>query len=372
MHADFRRLSGTILTLLTACGIAALTGCGGDKAPTANKVALPEILIDSPAWAGISDADKDAIVATVDDIKIPAWRVKAALAKAPPGTNPEEILQSVIAEELIAREAAGGKGFVPERKAFERALATRYIEKKLVEDFSPEKVPISMLQEAFRNPQVWARFNHFDIYEVQDYQWICCPDPKNCDPVATEDCFKEGGAAMAAVSESIAKDKPEPGDLAILAPEYKKVAWRLSYQEYTFAFDKAAGYQRGASIVDDAVAEAVMKSSARQFSPPTRSRYGWHIAYLRNHIPDEHRDLKDSEVRKEIVKVFYQRFQQHEFLQTLAGLVPVDSLLLLKMYYENRPAPGVTPVFDLKIYRDALREAAESAAASKSDNVPVF
>jgi len=351
-------LNQTVRRLLIAASatfsLLAMTACGEADREVANTVPLPRILVSSPAWSGVGD---DQVVATIDDIKIPAWRVRRALGEAPAGTTAAQALDLVIAEELVARKAAGDEGFTPDRKVFEKVLATRWVEKHLIEDFGPEDVPMSMLQEAFAMPQVWAKFNHYDLYEILDYQWICCPDPDNCDPAASEECFREGETTMATVWTALDREKPAMADLKIMTGEYRKLAYKLTYQEYQFAFDKTAGYQKGMSHIDTKLADALMKAEPGVAVPPVRSDFGWHVPFVKTHYPEVHGDLNDPAVRLEVATVFLQRFRQQHFLELLGGLIPVDSLLLLDAYFEKRGAPPGKPVYDVVVDRQALREA---------------
>lgn len=359
----------TVNLVLAMAICAAFTGCR-DKVPQRPSVVeLTEITVDSPSWNGVGD---DEIVARAGDIAIPAWRVKEALSRAAAGSDPEEVLDSVLVEELIARKAVDGRGFLPERHVFERALANRYVERKFVQEFQPENVPESMLKEMFALPQVWARFNHVDLYEVQDYQWICCSDPKACDPAVFEECMTEGLAPMAAVRQMLDKDPPEVADMAIFAPEFKKRAYHLTYQEYSFAFDRKAGYQKGLTHIDSTLADEVMKLKPGQFSNPVRSRFGWHIARLVSHLPEATGNLQDPAVRLEIATFFMQRFRQDHFLNHLASLMGPNSLKLLQIYYENRPAPQGRPLYDVKLYYNALRDAAASEAEQKEQDPPLL
>lgn len=353
--------------LLAVFAVGQLSCAGSDDRDVHSTVPIPGILVSSPEWSGVGD---DKIAATVDDIRIPAWRVRRALRESPAGTSVAQALDMVIDEELVARRAADDTGFTPIRKSFEKTLASRYIEKHLIDEFRPEDVPMSMLEEAFKMPQVWARFNHYDLYEIQDYQWICCADPRDCDPAVSEYCFKEGEGVMKAVYEALLRDKPAPADLGILATEYRKLAYHLTYQEFQFAFDKTAGYQKGLSHIDQILAEALMKAEAGTFLPPVKSQFGWHIPYLRSHLPEVHGDLTDPAIRLEIAGVFIQRFRQQHFLELLGGLIPVDSLKLLQGYFEKRPAPTDRPAYQVYVDRDALRESASAEAGEHQKEVP--
>ena len=354
---------------VTSAGLALLcaAGCGGDGGKVATTVPLPRILVSSPEWSGVGD---DQVAATIDDIRIPAWRVRQALKDAPAGTTAEQTLDLVISEELVAMKAAGGEGFTPDRKVYEKALATRWLDKHLIEDFGPEDVPMWMLQETFAMPKVWAKFNHYDLYEIQDYQWICCPDPQYCDPAESESCFKEGEAAMMTVWTALEREKPALHDLGVLAREYRKLAYRLTYQEYQFAFDRTAGYQKGMSHIDTTLADALMKAETGVAVPPVKSAFGWHVPFVKKHHPEVHGDLGDPAVRLEVATVFLQRFRQQHFLELLGGLIPIDSLMLLDAYFEKRDAPAGRPVYEVVVDRQALRETTAVELERNKDETP--
>lgn len=359
------------LVILAVSG--ALTGaCGPDSPSATNRVQVPALRVsDAPDWTGATPDDFP--VAHVGGVPVPASRFRRALDRAP-DRDPRAVLEDLIDQEVAAqaavREAQGTPSDAADRLVWERALVDALIDDLFMSGFREEDIPPEHLQELFAQPQIWGRFNHQRIFEVQDYQWICCDGrPRNCAAPHVQACFAEGAPAMAAVHEALLAAPPDSEDLPLLVERYQSSAPRLAYQEFLFTFDEERGIQRGRVVIDDAVVAQVVKTPVGQFAPPVRSRFGWHILYVRESIPPESRGLEDPTVRHEIATTFRARLQQMRFLEFLAPLVGTQSLVFLRLYFEDRPAPDSKPRYDVEVYHDTLQEAAEDAASLQEDKL---
>lgn len=329
-----------------------LAGCderGHVEFRRAEPVLIPA---DRPEWTGAAPDEK--VVARVNGIPIPAGRYERALAE---GVAPAEVLRALIAEEALAQEAAHGQKSQAAdlSRVFERALAARWLTRHLAEGVRPEDMSEADLAPLWRLPAVRGRFDHLTIFVVQDYQWICCDGtPAMCDTPQAIACFAEGEVALLATQEALRRLDPESEDIPLLLDDLKVSASRLAYQEYEFAWDELKRLQKGRTIFDDAVVNAVVSTPAGRFAAsPVRSKFGWHLPFVKEIHPEVHKDLSDPEVRREIATTFITYLRQRRFLEVLADLIPAEGLFFHSKQFEGfrRSRP---PRLEVTLFPEAL------------------
>lgn len=332
-----------------------LAGCGGSDRAEFTRATPVLVPADRPEWTGRTPGEE--AVARVNGIAIPAGRYGRALAQAGEGTDPDQVLRALIAEESLAQEAARDPGFDAGglRGVFERALAGRWLTRKFLDGARPEDMTDADLAPLWNVPAVQGRFNHLAIFVVQDYQWICCDGtPVHCATQEASACFAEGEAAVLATRDALQRLAPESEDLPLLLDDLKASAPRLAYQEYEFAWDERKRLQKGRTLFDDAVVNAVVSTPAGRFATtPVQSKFGWHLPFVQEVHPEVHKDLSDPDVRREIATTFLPRLRQRRFLDALADLIPAEGFLFLARHYEGfrRTSP---PRLDVTFYPEAL------------------
>jgi hypothetical protein len=325
------------------------------------RLELPEFKVTTqePQWSQAVTSDE--VVARVNGIPITKTALAKALRAYGKNANPQEVLNALIAEEAIAQIASKKSSISPTtlNKVFLKALVTRYLEKTFVEEFPPSRVTMDELQEVFKQPIVRAKFDHLTIFVVKDYQWICC-DGKNCDTPEVQACFAEGEIAMQAAYEALKAFSPEAEDYPLLYDDLKSSAPKLSFQEYEFAYDRKKGIQKGRSIFDKAVVDAVVGTAVGKFSKPVRSAFGWHIPFVAEVHEEVHKGLEDPEVQKELSETFYTYFQRRRFITKVAELLPVETFVQLRDQLKGfkRQKP---PRFECTINEDALTTEAQKS-----------
>ncbi len=362
-------LTGIPLAVLAAC---ALSCAGSGKAPPApTQLHVPQLSVSAgPEWTGMQAGDP--VVAEVGGIPVPAGRYRRALQAAGPDADPKAVLDALVARELLAQEAvrtSGETGIVqPSEAVYQRALVSRLLRHRFVEQFGPSEVPEADLEMVFRIPQVRGKFNHLRMFVIQDYQWICCAgDAQTCGTREADLCFQEGSAAMAALAEEIHRDPPDGEDLPLVVERYQQQAPRLSYQEYEFAYDDDARVQKGGTLIDDSVVEGTLRTAPGHYSAKAiRSKFGWHILYVKQMLPPENRDLADPEVRRDVAEFFLPRFQQKQLVEYLVTLIPVAGFRMLEGVFKDHP-PAATPRYPVSLFPSVLARAIDSVQRSREE-----
>lgn len=346
-----------IRTTLAVLCLVALPGCGDEASQVAFNLSEPTLALSAgPTWTGA--VEDDPSVAEINGVPVPAGRLQRALRDAEKGVEPREVLQGILVEEALAQAALKKGDFQPGtlHRTYERALVARMLQDRFKDRFQPEDLTREELEMVFRIPAVRGRFNHLDIYSVQDYQWICCDaNPENCESPVGRACFNEGKMAMDAVFQTLTDLDPEAEDLPLILDDLKRSADRLTYQAYDFAFDSRSGKQKGGRLFDDDVVAAVISTTPGRFAGPVRSNFGWHIPYLKSMLPEVHKDLSDPEVVSEVSAFFHPKFQQRRFLDTLADLLPVLDFHFLAPLYRNWK-PERPPAYTIETFAEALLE----------------
>ncbi len=332
-----------------------LTTCGGSDRIAFTRATPVLVPADRPEWTGRTPGEP--AVARVNGISIPAGRYRRALSQAGEGTDPDQVLRALIAEEALAQEAARDPGFdaASLRGVFERALVERWITRKFIEGARPEDMTEADLAPLWKIPAVQGRFNHLTIFVVQDFQWICCDGtPAQCATQDASACFAEGEAAILATRDALQRLAPESEDLPLLLDDLKASAPRLAYQEYEFAWDARKRLQKGRTLFDDAVVNAVVSTPVGRFAAaPVQSKFGWHLPFVKEVHPEVHKDLSDPDVRRELATTFLPRLRARRFLDALADLIPAEGFLFLAKQYEGfrRSRP---PRLDVTLFPGAL------------------
>lgn len=338
-----------------------VAGCS--ESPKNTVIISPPARIDpaSPIVTGMGKSDK--AVATVNGVPIPASRLKWAMDNAPDdmkGIGKKEMLHLLVLEEVLFQKAVAAGFYNPLDPGlgdeFRRVLALQFLQKYFVEDYPPSAITMQDLQPLYNLNIVKAKYDHKDIYRVYDMQWICCLHP-DCQ---AEQCYKQGKVLMQDVYDRIRKEKFTKDEIVDIVRSMRSIAPKLAMQKYAFVYDWEKHLQKGRTIFDDNVVNAVIKLKPGTFSTPTRSGYGWHILYLWKHEPEQHLGLWAPYVQNDLRHFFYEKFQSNRFRQFLFHRLPWKEFDVLRRMVIPTLRTGRTVhqdpsgLYSIKIFNSAI------------------
>jgi len=339
-----------------------VTACSEHQKSTV--VISPPAHIDpaDPVVTGMGKSDK--VVATVNGIKIPASRLKWAMDNAPDnmkGLGKKAMLHLLILEEVLFQKALASGFYNPSDNSlgdeFRRVLAISFLQKHFVEDYPPSAISMQDLEPLYNLNIIKAKYDHKDIYRVYDMQWLCCSTP-NCE---AEQCYKDGKELMWDVYKRIHEEKVTKDEFKDIVRSMRSIAPKLSMQKYDFTYDWDKHFQKGRSVLDDSVVDAVVRLTPGTFSEPTRSVFGWHILYLWKHEPEQHLGLWAPSVQNDIRSFFYGKFQSNRFKQFLFHRLPWKEFDVLRrmvipvIHSGQAVHQDPSGLYPIKIFNDAIR-----------------
>lgn len=312
------------------CVMAAVAACGGEaEAPrSADRFDPPrfESLAD-PAWSRASGPD-DPVLATVDDARITVSAVQRQVDLAGGELDARAALERLVEAELLAQEALRHElNRAPEvLREVKREAVRRLLHDRFVEGLRPEAVAQQDIEQAFRVPQVRARFDHEDGYFVRDVQIVCCAGAADqCRDNADPTCFDQATPLIQSAYEALAPKQP------FATPEAFEAEVRLLQEQIpqlvvktlSFWYKQGVPYeeQRGYTtyFIDWVLAVVAIEEPGR-IAPPLRSYHAWHIPLLVQHVPAVHKTPSDPEVRLEIARGILNAIRRRDYSAWKRGL----------------------------------------------------
>lgn len=295
--------TGRFARLLLIVGLL-VSACGGDDhfspvSPPATVAAMEQW------WAGAGETAYEA----APGVPVAAADLEFLIAG---GMDEEAAREELTLRKLLVRRAVE-EGLADDFSvafAFRRALVQHLIKYMFEEEHSPEEVPEDIWFQIFNKRAVYPLFDHMDTFFVVDAQFICCEGaPKLCrEDVETQYCLQDFEASAWAVYEALSKEDVPDGKAATeKIRELKKKFPELARQEYSFQhdFNPANKGKHKFTYVDDAVGLGARDTAVGTFGKPVRSVFGWHILYVKKHLPEVHLKFGDPEVMAELKKRFY-------------------------------------------------------------------
>jgi len=291
---------------------------------------------ESLRWIGKSGHKSDPIVATVEGTPITVSMLKTQLERAPEGIAPGLLLERMIEFELLAREAFRSGKYTEAivGQALKKALNQRWLTQTFTKKLSKDDIPTQLVEQKFN--EVKSYFQHFERFKLLDVQTMCCMDTgdqDNCfrdDLVEVEDrrlrlkeCLDHHENNMKALHQTLSSPEATKNAeefrriLATVDADYPSQPLRDQYgtsavlNEYGFEYDVNTSYEDQFEVVRyriffkeimDAVRNAYLKTGQKTpfLTPPIRSPIGWHILYVYEVLPRQHRTLADPQVNAQV------------------------------------------------------------------------
>lgn len=273
--------------------------------------------------------------------------------------DPEIVLNTLIIQEAIFQKAIKEKGMLfASPLVYEKALVSFFLEDRFIKKLSPEDVAYSDIEEMWKMAQVRAKFDHLTLFFIADFQWICC-DGKMCSNPESLECFRQAEIGMQILYDKAQRLDLEPDEFPYFLDDMRIDMPQLGFQEYEFAVDMQKGIQKGRFVFDDAIVQTAIKTPKGSFSKPVKSAFGWHCLYVKDIIPEEHKDLSDPDVRNQISTLFINRFRALSFYRLLATLIPLEKFKTLADIARNAKISSPSPLWDVMIFDEALQEIAK-------------
>lgn len=324
-----RRRTGALPLLALAALVAVAAACGEEEESVAVAAAAPTLpAVDSPrspAWSPQPTPD-DPAVATVNGVPILASQLRSALEEDGGDTPPAEVLDRLVELEMLAQAALEAGYWRPEivLAPYESALVREILADRFLRKPPESYFDDRFLRELYYRPSVRVKFDHVDAFRVADAQYVCCPKRYDeCEEKVVDECIAQSEPIVREVFEDLRSlDNPDVQTFTARVQAWEDQHPRLGVNTYSFFYNVNLPHeeQRGYNVVNENVAKAVMALAVGEVSAPVRSRNGWHILYLIEHDPEEHRTIDDPEVRREIIAELLPARQQAEYQAWMQAL----------------------------------------------------
>lgn len=326
-----RSLAAGAALAVVICGAAVFGGAGCDAGEDtgALQAASPTLpAIDSPrspAWSPQPGPD-DPAVAVVDGVPILASQLREAMAEDAGESPPEAVLQRLVELELLAQAALEAGYWRPDvvLEPYESALVREVLADRFLRKPPESYFDEQFLREMYYQPAIRVKFDHVDAFKVADAQYVCCPKRYDeCEPAAVAQCLEQAEPIVREVYEDLrGLDNPDVQTFSARVHDWEEQHPKLNLHQYSFFYNVNLPHeeQRGYNIVNENVAKAALGVEVGEVAAPVASRNGWHILYLMEHAPEEHRTIDDPEVRAEIIRELLPARQQAEYQAWMQAL----------------------------------------------------
>ena len=309
-------MAGLPALLLAACAL-----CCGNGGTTATKTSHEAVLPPSPSEEAWKPA-QGTVLARAGSLEVLDSAVEAVL-KSGEASDPSEALDRATRLEAVAAQAVR-EGGLPARQVaaprYRQALVQRLIRHSLEEKLTPDTVPDTYLQQAWGTKRIRRKYVHYDSFFVSDLQLICCREPSSICVERKEDfaaCFAAGKEMMEKALAIVQAKAPKDGDdyKDAVSEAIDKLGQQMTFQVFSFYFDVKRSHAENVNVVrmSKPVTEAVLEMKVGKISKLVRDQFGWHIIFLRKHVPEENRKLEEPAVRREIAEGAYAAVQKAEF-----------------------------------------------------------
>jgi hypothetical protein len=300
-----------------------LVRCGGEEA------FVPPAVPEEPgALSGVPAGEGGVTFSAEASVGVSAGDL-SFLREQSPQTADDTLAAEAALRRVLAMEAVkAGLGRDPSVvRAYWRALAQVLLKQKFEVEHTPDTVPMSTWEDIYWEGGVRPLFDHFDTYFVLDMQVICCFGSLSvcAGDVAAQACLRDSEAKTWEIYEQLsARPYADADEVTAAATRLKAEKYPdLSVRPYSFQYNFAVSHekQRGYTVINRNVALAARDTPPGTISKPTRSNHGWHILYVKEHLPEAHGTPADPDVIAKMKEKFYAPIRDRDVAQYLQSLV---------------------------------------------------
>ena len=257
----------------------------------------------APAATGLSGGDPGAADRPIGRVlgqPLTERDVREALRRARKGTGNRTAALLAAGRKIAAGEATrAGIPLAPGERTDD------HVDRFLAATFSPttscHDIDDAAIAETWK--RLRKRFVHPDVFRVIDLQVICCPkEQAPCRDAEAARCFEGGAARIEDARAAVATARTEAALRAAADAAAVNVPG-LIVHGYSFAYDYGRPHHdQGGSwvVMDPAIVDVVRGAEAGTLTEPVRTPYGYHLLWVADHRPPDHRGPDDPTARKEI------------------------------------------------------------------------
>ncbi len=282
-----------------AAAVLVAPACGdGGGSPEAGRLRAP-IGPGAPGWVRQDDASP--VVARVGPVEITLAELQRRVDAEAPGASPAEVLDRLIAWEVLAQEAAR-RGFVQDhevRTESRRAMVRVLLEESFEPDTTTDKVPAETLEEAFRS-NYWY-FNNPDTVSASH---LLFKVKKRAPEETWEARRREAEQARSRLVAVPLKDKEDF--------RQRSEALASDHADLNLA-DLGAFAHKGRFVKP--FSDAAFALGDGELSQPVRTQYGWHLIYRYAFKPA--RSVTMDDVRDEVMERVWPEWRRYRFYRYL-------------------------------------------------------
>ncbi len=334
----FQTLTRPLLTLLVGAMLSGVTFLAACAEPERPRIATGEHLPAPPGSAEASVPEAQTL-AQVGGSRISAATLKTQLALAPETTSADDMLRSLVELEVIAQAAADTGYWSSEvlGKVWRRMLVRRFLEDRFEHDYDDTQIPNADLERMWQMKGIRMQFDHYDVYEVADLQFVCCPTHySQCEAGKTRACINENMALMTEIWKEHLEgreinaqalrylgEEELPAQLGGVRGRVPDAGERFKVMTYKFYYDPSKPYdqQKGYTVFNANVVATAVATPVTTTSGPVTSNNGIHLLHVMSHEPGKHLSLHDAAVQRHIRGKVLPGYRQRD------AAILIDSLM---------------------------------------------
>lgn len=278
---------------------------------------------DRPAPKSATADITEDIVATVNGNPIYAGEISNLIASAPDDLSPEKALEILVQNKLLAEEARR-RGFAaaPEIEIIQKdALARELLISRVGEGITAQSIPRKHLQRCYDARKM--KYDHPTLRRVVHFL------AKTKGTKLSE----EDARAIAEKARQAAAHATDANDFVLRVKPLTDEGGKEVFTESLSPFARD-----DKQLVQPFVDATFALSKVGDISPPTQTIFGFHVIFLAEEIPAEHRTLDD--VKEEVAEACLPQVRRETAAEIISSLLDRNETFI----YEDALKSGRFPL----------------------------